>query len=43
VRTALAQQGVEVQATGLEALALLLRADTKRWGAIARAVNARLD
>jgi len=32
-----------VKATGPEALAQLLRADTQRWGAIARAVGARLD
>jgi len=40
---ALADQGMLVKATGPEALANLLRADTERWGAIARAVGARLD
>ncbi|WPB87257.1 Bug family tripartite tricarboxylate transporter substrate binding protein [Sediminicoccus rosea] len=43
LRTAMAEQGVEVQATGPEALARLLQADTERLGAIARAVGAKLD
>jgi len=43
LRAALADQGMLVKATGPEALAQLLRADTQRWGAIARAVGARLD
>jgi tripartite-type tricarboxylate transporter receptor subunit TctC len=43
VRAALAELGMEVQATGPEPLAQLLRADTERFGAIARAVGARLD
>ncbi len=43
LRAALADQGVEVQATGPEVLGRLLRSDTERWGAIARSVNARLD
>ncbi len=43
LRASLSEQGVEVQATGPEPLARLLRTDTERWGAIARAVNARLD
>jgi tripartite-type tricarboxylate transporter receptor subunit TctC len=43
LRQALAAQGVEVQAAGPEVLGQLLRADTERWGAIARSVGARLD
>ncbi len=43
LRTALADQGVEIQATGPEALGRLLQSDTERWGAIARSVGARLD
>lgn len=43
IRAALAEQGVEVQATGPEALAQLMQSDTERWGGIARAVGARLE
>lgn len=43
LRARLAEQGVEVEASGPAVLAALLRADTERWGAIARAVGARLD
>jgi tripartite-type tricarboxylate transporter receptor subunit TctC len=43
LRAALAEQGVEVQAASPEVLGRLLQADTERWGAIARAVGARLD
>lgn len=43
LRSALAEQGVEVQATGPEALGRLMQADTARWGALARAVGARLE
>lgn len=43
LRAALAEQGVEIQATGPEALGRLLHSDTERWGAIARSVGARLD
>jgi tripartite-type tricarboxylate transporter receptor subunit TctC len=43
LRTALAEQGVEIQATGPEALGRLLQSDTERWGAIARSVGVRLD
>lgn len=43
VRARLAEQGVEVEASGPAVLAALLRSDTERWGAIARAVGARLD
>lgn len=43
LRAALAELGMDVQATGPEPLGQLLRADTERMGAIARAVGARLD
>ncbi len=43
LRAALAEQGVEIQATGPEVLGRLLQSDTERWGAIARSVGARLD
>jgi tripartite-type tricarboxylate transporter receptor subunit TctC len=43
IRAALAEQGVEVQATGPEPLGRLMQADTERWGSIARAVGAKLD
>jgi len=43
IREGLAALGVEVQATGPEALGRLLRSDIERWGTIARAVGARLD
>jgi tripartite-type tricarboxylate transporter receptor subunit TctC len=43
LRALMAEQGVEVKASGPEELARLLRTDTERWGAIARAVGARLD
>jgi tripartite-type tricarboxylate transporter receptor subunit TctC len=43
LRAALADQGVEVKATGPEPLGRLLQADTERLGSIARAVGARLD
>lgn len=43
LRAAMAEQGVEVQATGPEPLARLLQADTERWGAIARSVGARMN
>jgi len=43
LREAMAGQGVEVQATSAAVLGDLLRADTERWGAIARSVGARLD
>ncbi|MEI6161982.1 MAG: tripartite tricarboxylate transporter substrate-binding protein [Roseococcus sp.] len=43
LRAALAEQGVEVQASGPEALGRLMQADTERWGTIARSVGARLD
>lgn len=43
LRTRLAELGVEVEASGPAVLGALLRADTERWGAIARSVGARLD
>jgi tripartite-type tricarboxylate transporter receptor subunit TctC len=43
LRASLADQGIEVQAAGPEVLGRLLRADTERWGAIARSVGARLE
>jgi tripartite-type tricarboxylate transporter receptor subunit TctC len=43
MRMRLAEQGLEVEAGGPAVLAALLRSDTERWGAIARAVGARLD
>lgn len=43
LRSALADLGMEVQATGPEPLARLLRDDTERFAAIARAVGARSE
>ncbi|MBX9748542.1 MAG: hypothetical protein K5Q68_02895 [Roseococcus sp.] len=43
LRAALAEQGVEVQATGPEVLGRLMQSDTERWGALARSVGARLE
>jgi tripartite-type tricarboxylate transporter receptor subunit TctC len=43
LRARLGDLGVEVEASGPASLAELLRSDTERWGAIARAVGARLD
>ncbi|WP_372622824.1 Bug family tripartite tricarboxylate transporter substrate binding protein [Falsiroseomonas sp.] len=43
LRARLAELGMEVQATGPEVLAQLLRTDTERFGAIARAVATRIE
>jgi tripartite-type tricarboxylate transporter receptor subunit TctC len=43
LRADLAELGMEVQATGPEPLGQLLRTDTERFGAIARAVGTRLQ
>jgi tripartite-type tricarboxylate transporter receptor subunit TctC len=43
LRAALAEQGVEVQATGPETLARLMQSDSERWGALARSVGVRLE
>jgi tripartite-type tricarboxylate transporter receptor subunit TctC len=43
LRTWLAEQGVEVQATGPEVLGRLLQSDMERWGNLARSVGVRME